>query len=223
MSLLRSLTGVVALAGITYLAAACADGGPTQPTRTLSPATMTADMAMGHMGGTTGTTAGWEDGKTVTLFYSKPFFCQQPPSSGATSSCELGADAQVAPRSGPIPTLYVVVPLFPGVDASTLQCPEAGNCVDHPSTIDLSRVFGAGTENAPLPPHSHVLGDEPGASQANGGWWDVEVVGVTSPTAWNAIVAGKSLATVRTLQHAENGGVTGDIPTNLYLFFNVRP
>jgi hypothetical protein len=84
-------------------------------------------------------------------------------------------------------------------------------------------VFGAGTENAALPPHSHVIGDEDGAAKANGGWWEVEVIGVTSPASWQQIVNGKSLETVRALQATNGSGVTGDIPTNLDLFFNVRP
>lgn len=221
MSRLRSTAALTALATATYVVAACADTAPTQPTTSATSAAMHADMSSAHHGGTTGTTAGWDAGKTVTFFYSKPYFCQQPPASGATTSCELGADGQVAPRSGPIPILYVLVPLGFTPPAGTLQCPVAGNCVDHPSTIDLSRVFGAGSENALLPAHSHVIGDEPGASRANGGWWDVQVVGVTSASAWQRIADEKSLTTVRAVQ--QSGGATGDIPTNLDLFFNVRP
>jgi hypothetical protein len=42
---------------------------------------------------------------------------------------------------------------------------------------------------------------------------------------WDQIVAGKSLATVRALQAADPAGhtITADIPTNAYLFFDVRP
>lgn len=216
MKPLRSIALLITLAASTYAVAACADSTPTQP----AASQVMSNMASAHGGGVTGTTAGWSAGSTVTFFYSKPFFCQQPPSSGATSSCELGADGITAPRSGPIPILYVLVPLGFTPPAGTIQCP-AGNCVDHPSTIDLSRVFGAGTENALLPAHSHMIGDEPGASRANGGWWDVEVVGVTTLEAWNEIVANKNLETVRAVQAA--GSATGDIPTNLDLFFSVRP
>jgi hypothetical protein len=98
---------------------------------------------------------------------------------------------------------------------STLQCPVVGSCINHPSTIDLSRVFGAGTENAALPAHSHIV------DVAKGGWWEIEVIGVTSPEVWAQVVEAKSLDGVRELQQA-GVGITGDIPTNLFLFFNVQ-
>ena len=220
MKTFRSIALLSTLAATGYAVAACADNSPTQPAAHVMAGGAMSDMSSGHDGGVTGTTAGWSAGQTVTFFYSKPFFCQQPPSSGATSACELGADGTVAPRSGSIPVLYVLVPLGFTPPASTLQC-AAGNCVDHPRTIDLSRVFGAGTENALLPAHSHVIGDEPNASRANGGWWDVNVIGVTTLAGWNQIVANKNLATVRALQAANSA--TGDIPTNLDLFFSTRP
>jgi hypothetical protein len=162
-----------------------------------------------------GTTEGWFNGKTVTFLYSRPFFCAQPPSSGADSGCEVGAEAETAPVGAPdIPELWVVVPLGFTPDPSTLQCP-AGNCVAHPHDIDLSRVFGPGTEDVPLPAHSHVIDD------LMGGWWTTFVVGVTTQNAWDQIVAGKDLATVRQLQ--QEGLATADIPSNLFVFFNVLP
>ncbi len=166
-------------------------------------------------GAARGTTPGWMDGETVTFFYNKDFFCKEPPASGATSDCELGAEPQVMPRGGNIPVVYVMTPLFAPAPAN-LHCPVAGSCINHPSTIDLSRVFGPGTENAALPPHSHIVDEKAG------GWWEIEVVGVTDPAVWQQVEAGKDLATVRRLQ-AAGSGITGDIPTNLFLFFNVRP
>lgn len=162
-----------------------------------------------------GTTASWFNGKTVTLSYLKDFFCKAPPASGATSECELGEEPTVAPRGGRIPVVYVMTPLFSPAPPM-LHCPVAGDCINHPSTIDLSRVFGPGTENAALPPHSHII------DEAQGNWWEIEVVGVTDPAIWAEVEAGKDLATVRRLQ-AAGVGITEDIPTNLYLFFNVRP
>lgn len=163
-----------------------------------------------------GTTKGWFNGKTVTFLYTRPYFCAQPPSSGADSGCEVGADAQTAPIGNPdIPELWVVVPLGFTPPEGTLQCPVAGNCINHPHNIDLSRVFGPGTEDVALPAHSHVIDD------LQGGWWKTFVVGVTSEDAWDRIVAGKDLATVRELQ--KEGLATGDIPSNLFVFFNVLP
>jgi hypothetical protein len=167
-------------------------------------------------GATVGTTEGWFNGKTVTFVYTRPYSCDQPPTSGADSGCEVGADAQSAPISNPdVPELWVVVPLGFTPPEGTLQCPVAGDCIDHPHDIDLSWVFGAGAEDVPLPAHSHVIDD------LQGGWWKTFVVGVTTQAAWDRIVAGKDLATVRQLQ--QEGLATGDIPSNLFIFFNVLP
>src|SRR5262249_6262939 len=57
-----------------------------------------------------GFTAGWFDGDTVQFFYTKDFFCEPPPTSGAPSQCEVGEDGTVDPRPGPKPTLYVMTP-----------------------------------------------------------------------------------------------------------------
>ena len=228
MTTIRSLAASAALALATFGAAACADDA-TAPVQPLADQTALAAKAGAHtgahtgahMGADVGTTGGWEDGKTVTFFYNKPFFCAQPPASGATSGCSLNVEPETAPRGGPIPVLYVMTPLGFRPDESTLQCPVVGSCINHPSTIDLSRVFGAGTENALLPAHSHIIGEEDGARNPSAGWWEIEVIGVTDPAVWNQIAAGKSLATVRALQKA-GVGITPDLPTNLFLFFGVR-
>ena len=166
-----------------------------------------------------GTTQGWLNGRTVTFFYTRDFFCAQPPSSSAASGCEVGA-AGTGPIGNPgIPELWVLVPLGFAPPASTLQCPVAGNCVGHPHDIDLSRVFGPGAADVLTPAHSHVIDD------LQGGWWESFIVGVKTEAAWDAIVAGKSLATIRALQAADpaQNTITHDIPTNLFLFFNVLP
>src|SRR5439155_1327689 len=134
-------------------------------------------------------------------------------------TAKLGSDGTADPRPGNIPTLFVMTPIGFRPAEATLQCPIVGHCINHPSTIDLSRVFGAGTENAPLPAHSHIV------DQAEGNWWELDVVGVKDRATWDQIVAGKNLPTVQPLQAADPSGakITGDIPTNVYLFFDVRP
>jgi hypothetical protein len=174
-----------------------------------------------EMGGTScssiGYTRAWLGGRTVKLEYSHAYFCEEPPTSGAGSHCELGKARQSGPTSGAVVSpLRVVVPLGFTPPASTLQCPTAGQCIDHPSTIDLSRVFGAGTETAALPPHSHILVD---AEVHQSTWWPVRVIGVQKLRAWNRVVSHKSEAAVKACQKA--GNCTADIPTNLLLFFQV--
>jgi hypothetical protein len=162
-----------------------------------------------------GTTQGWLNGKTVTFLYTRNFVCNQPPASAAASGCEVGA-AGTAPIGNPrIPELWVLVPLGFTPPSSTLQCPVAGSCIAHPHDIDLSRVFGPGAADVPTPAHSHVIDD------LQGGWWESFVVGIKSQAAWDRIVAGKSLATVRELQAEDLA--TPDIPSNLFLFFDVLP
>lgn len=164
-----------------------------------------------------GFTGGWLNGQTVQFFYTRDFFCEPPPTSGAPSQCEVGEDGDTDPRPGPIPTLFVMTPLGFRPPDATLQCPIVGSCINHPSTIDLSRI--GGPADAPLPAHSHII------NVMHGGWWELNVIGVKNEVTWDQIVAGKSLATVRSLQAADptSQNITGDIPTNAYLFFNVQP
>jgi hypothetical protein len=208
------------LGTVCVVATACDDRKmPSEP-----PPALTASHDA-HMGAEVGFTDGWQDGKTVSFFYTKPFFCDLTTESGAPSGCEVGEDGNVDPRPGKIPVLYVMTPTGFRPAESTLQCPVVGSCINHPSTIDLSRVFGPGSANVPLPAHSHIIDSDLDESQANGGqagFWEINVIGVSSPAVWDQIVAGKSLATVRALQ-AKGVGITGDIPSNAYLYFSVRP
>jgi hypothetical protein len=169
-----------------------------------------------------GTTPAWFNGQVVQLDYTRDFECKMPPAAGSASQCEIGADAITAPASGgSIPPLWVIVPLGFTPDVSTLQCPETGQCVDHPHDLDVSRVFGAGTETFPLPPHSHIIDDDAGHADVP---WIVRIVGVKDLETWNNIVANRSLTAVRSLQSADPPAthITGDIPTNLFLFFKVH-
>jgi len=213
------LTGAALAAAL----AACSDSG-TVPTEASRGGRMA--MAASHNavdGAEFGFTDGWLAGQTVSFFYHKPFFCRTPVADGlpvgSTSDCEGGSDGTVDPRPGQIPTLFVMTPLGFRPDVSTLQCPIVGHCINHPSTIDLSRLFGPSVANAPLPAHSHII------DERSGNWWELKVIGVKDLATWDAVVAGKSLATVRGLQAADPGAVhiTPDIFTNTYLFFDVRP
>jgi hypothetical protein len=161
-----------------------------------------------------GFTHAWLEGKTVDLEYSHTFFCAEPPASGATSKCEAGAPDTVDPPSGPIVSpIYTLVPQ--GFSLSgPLHCPRAGQCIDHPDTIDLSRMDGA--SNAAFPAHNNVI-EEDESFQST--WWPVIIIGVKSPSAWSAIAAAKSVDAVDACQ--ESGNCTADIPTNAYLFFQV--
>jgi hypothetical protein len=167
--------------------------------------------------GHTGSTKGFFAGRTVRFYYTRNYYCAQPPASTASSRCEGGANYTQTPARTFDP-LYVIVPLGFTPSARTLQCP-TGHCIDHPHTIDLTSVLGAGTGNLPLPAHSHIV------ATANSGqpeWWNVDVVGVKSQWAWNRLVTAKSDRALQYLQRHDSAQVTGNITTNLFLYFAVR-
>jgi hypothetical protein len=163
-----------------------------------------------------GFTNGWYNGRTVKFYYSKNFTCKQPPASTASSKCEGGANYTQTPASTFDP-LYVIVPLGFTPPKWTLQCP-AGTCIDHPHTIDLTSVLGSGTGNLTLPAHSHIVAT---ANSHQSEWWNVDVVGVKSMSAWDRLVRSKNAHELQYLQRSRPSQVTGNIPTNLFLYFSV--
>jgi hypothetical protein len=207
-----AMTGllVAGLAAVSGTVLASSSSASTMATMDSMAQSMTAHAK-------TGFTNGWYDGHTVRFFYSKNYFCKTPPASGASSKCEAGANYIKTPASNFDP-LYVVVPLGFTPPKWTLQCPVAGKCIDHPGTIDLSAVLGSGTSNLALPAHSHIV------ATANGGqseWWNVDVVGVKSLSDWYKIVNAKSDWELQWLQSHDSAHVTGNITTNLFLYFAV--
>jgi hypothetical protein len=178
-----------------------------------------------------GMTKSFFNGGTVSFTYSKGYYCDKSVSSAASSGCEAGANFKVPPASSFDP-LYITVPLGFTVPAMSMECPSALVCVDHPGTIDLSRLepdlkalypkltaaqLTAALKNSATPGHEHFI------TTTNGGqaeWWDVKVVGVTSLSEWNAIIAHKSFAFLN--QQVTAKKTTAIIPTNLFLYFSVN-
>ena len=112
----------------------------------------------------------------------------------------------------------MIVPLGFTPPKSTLQCPVAGHCIDHPSTIDLSAVLGSGTQNLALPPHSHIVAT---TNSHQSEWWNVDIVGVKSLGTWDKLIRSKNAHELQYLQRAKSSTITGNIPTNLFLYFSV--
>jgi hypothetical protein len=164
---------------------------------------------------------GWLDGQDVQLYYTKSYFCADPPSSAADTPCEIGAPPEVAPRPGQIAIIYALAAVGIQPDPSTLACIQGSPCLNHPAMIDASRV--GGRANGPALSHSHIL------SKPGGGWFRTVNIRVFSLAAWNQIAAAKTLAKVRDLQGGNpNAGVPGiisaDTPTNIYFFIaGARP
>lgn len=198
-------------------------GGLALASGTAFASTSSSSSSMSGMAGMSSTshaargfTKGWYDGHTVRFYYSKNFSCKQPPASTASSKCEGGTNYTQTPASTFDP-LYVIVPLGFTPPKWTLQCP-AGTCIDHPHTIDLTSVLGSGTGNLTLPAHSHIVAT---SNSHQSEWWNVDIVGVKNLTTWNKLVRSKNSHELQYLQRAKSSAITGNIPTNLFLYFAV--
>ncbi len=142
--------------------------------------------------------------------------------------------------------LWVIVPFFesandadtilealdpdPGVD---VQCPEPGppltqhtgafsTCTMHPTTLHAEPV---GLGDIPLVNHSHLIRGKNFGSV----WWQILAVLVTDESIWpdkdgNCTAGGSAcLTSLEALRAAQAAGqASGDVPTNLFLFFDSR-
>lgn len=223
----RRRLGVIALSAAVIVA-----GGLGIAAATSSSAPPSNAKSQGRGIDEYGMTKAYIAGTRVSFTYTKGFFCDTSVRSAASSKCEAGASYKKTPAKDFDP-LYITVPLGFSRPMNMIDCPSSLVCVDHPGTIDLSRLEKAlkplypgvtdrqltlALKNYPVPGHDHFI------TTTNGGkaeWWDVQVVGVTSPTVYNHILAHKSYRYIRHLLHNGNKNVLGPIPTNLFLFFSV--
>lgn len=183
-----------------------------------------------------GLTKSFFDGHTVNFTYTKGFYCDTSVKSASSTGCEAGANYKTPPAQNFDP-LYITVPL--GKFAASLpemkmECPASLICVDHPGTIDLSRLestihtiapysgfsnkaLTAALKNFMTPGHEHFI------TTTNGGlaeWWDVKVVAVTSLAEWNAINKHESYSYLA--KQIKEKKAVGPIDTNLFLYFGVK-
>ena len=153
---------------------------------------------------------GWFEGEEVELYYTKSYFCAEPPESAATTGCELGAPAELEPRPGPLPIIYAIAAAGIPAPPSTLACLAGTPCLNHPLMIDASRV-GLSPTAGPVP-HSHIL------TERTAGWHRTVNVRVRDLARWNQIAAAKSIDKVREFQTDGSGLVSLDTPTNIFFF-----
>ena len=186
-----------------------------------------------------GTSHDWIDGQDVVALYSEQFFCDTTVTSGATTGCEGGAPPKAVPpgvadptapsvtqTNGNIDPLYVPTPIYASPAVAYTQCPAVIVCIDHPATIDLSRLSSAlgappaALANVPLPSHDHLLttrnGDQPE-------WWNVIVIPVSSPAGLAAVEHAKDYQAVKAMEGVAGSGIVGEVPTNAYLWFQTLP
>ena len=177
-----------------------------------------------------GKTDGAIAGTASDFTYTKGFYCDTSVSSAAPSRCEAGASFKKPPAKQ-FDDLFITVPLGFTVPATKLECPDKLVCIDHPGTIDLSRLepalkplyptltdaqLTAALKSYATPGHDHFITD---LNNGKPEWWDVQVVGVTSKTTFAAIKQHGSYKYIKSLIDAKDPNVVGPVPTNLFLFF----
>jgi hypothetical protein len=127
-----------------------------------------------------------------------------------------------------IPTLFIAVPL--GFKVANLHCPDKLTCVDHPATVDMTRLAAAlapifktsadkllpTLKDFPTPGHDHFIVSREYNKPL---FWSVQVIGVTDPTIFRVIQGFRNFALVQQFLKAKNPHVIGPIPTNIFLFF----
>ena len=216
---LAASVAIVVAGGVGVAAAASSSSPPSNATQT--------GMGINQFG----MTQSFFNGGTVSFTYSKGFYCDKSVSAASSSGCEAGAKFKVPPAKSFDP-LYIAVPLGFTVPTMSMECPATLVCVDHPGTIDLSRLepdlkplypqltaaqLTAALKNSATPGHEHFI------TTTNGGkaeWWNVDVIGVTKRSEWNEIVAHKSFSFLK--QQVSKKLTTPIIPTNLFLYFSVN-
>jgi hypothetical protein len=179
-----------------------------------------------------GMTTAFINGHSTSFTYAHGFYCDKNVSATSTSKCEVGAVAKRKP-GGSLDPLFITVPLG-FTPARMPDCPVNLTCVDHPLTVDLTRLEKAlkplypgltdaqltvALRDVPTPQHDHFI------TTANGGvreWWDVRVIGVTDKATYQAIHSHQSYAYIQQLIRAKNKHVLGPIPTNIFLNFSVQ-
>ena len=180
-----------------------------------------------------GVTGAYFNATAVSEVYTKMWYCDKSVPSEAPSGCEQGQHANVPPPGHYDPE-YAIVPIgFTPADAMNMNCPEHEPCIAHPSTIDMTRVANdlalvMGTTGPaliptlgtkPVPGHNHYLTTVYGNKPE---WWNVVIIGCTSPQTYDAILAHKSFAYIETLMAAGDPTLLKPTPTNLFLYFAVR-
>ena len=155
------------------------------------------------------------DGMPASDIYQAGYYCDTSVRAYSTSGCEVGASGTNPPARS-YDYLYITVPMGFAVPPMQMNCPMGLVCIDHPATLDMSRV--GGPRNAPAPGHDHFVERTVGGYPI---WWQVKVFGVTSRATYDAIEAHGSVAYIRSLIAKHDPTVMKEAPTNIFLFFAV--
>jgi hypothetical protein len=207
-------------------------GGAATALAAGTPSTPSNGTAVGTGINEFGMTAAYYDHHTLDFTYTKGFFCDTSVSAKSSTGCEVGQKYNKPPAPSFDP-LYITVPLGFTVPMNMQQCPATLICVDHPGTVDLTRIEPAlkplypqftdaqltmALQNFAVPGHDHFITD---TNNFKPEWWDVQVVGVTSAKTYEEIQEHRSFSYIQELLKDHDKSVVGPIPSNLFLFFAV--
>jgi hypothetical protein len=233
-SLLRRSIAVFAALAVGGAVALVATSGANASSTAADQTSAVAAMAMAPGRGENdfGMTKANFRGHRLSFTYTHGYFCDTSVSAGSSSKCEVGQKWRHAPSAQHDP-LFITVPLGFSPGRMT-ECPTNLTCVDHPMTVDLSRLepalkplypqytdaqLTAALKNFATPQHDHFIADK---NHGKAEWWDVYVVGVTSPKTFSKIHKHASYAYIHKLIKHKNPHVVGPIPSNLFLYFGVH-
>ncbi|MGN6250409.1 MAG: hypothetical protein ACTHNS_01205 [Marmoricola sp.] len=194
-------------------------------------------MSMGKGVNEFGMTQANFKGKTTEFTYTKGFFCDTSVAAASTTGCEAGTKFNhLPPRTHDFDPLYITVPLGFAIPRHKMECPDGLVCVDHPGTIDLTRLEPAlkplypslsdeqlteALKNYSTPGHQHFITTRAGGKKE---WWDVRIVGVLDKKLYNNITAHHSARYLKQqiAKKSNQGKITGVIRSNIFLFFGVK-
>ena len=145
-------------------------------------------------------------GDHVGLTYTRGYWCDLSVAASSKTGCEVGSKWRVAPSTQHDP-LIITVPLGFSVNHQ-MDCPDKLTCVDHPATLDLTRLAPAlapifkttpatllpALRNFTTPGHDHFIAD---LNQGKAEWWDVYVVGVTDRATYDDLQVHQSYSYLR--------------------------
>ena len=230
-TLLRRLAAVAVALAVGTAVAVVATTGAGASTTSANQTSAVAAMALAPGRGENdfGITNGQFRSHDLRFIYTHGYYCDTSVASGASTKCEVGQKWNKAPSAQHDP-LFITVPLGFNPGRMT-ECPANLTCVDHPMTIDLSRLepalkplypqfsdaqLTAALKNFATPQHDHFIADK---NHGKREWWDVYVVGVTSPKTFQKIHKHGSYGYIHKLIKHKNKNVVGPIPSNLFLYF----
>lgn len=163
----------------------------------------------------------WNSGQNAFIHFTGQFYCVNPTASNSLSvECTANQFPVLRPAlNRTLPSIFFLWPYGFIPNPSTVSCNTLGGCLSEPQKIDFSSFLGPEFANQPTPIHTYLADT---SFTDNPDWWNVRLVIITNPAAWNLLSRSKNLSTLKQLQQ-DNQGVGPDITTNIFLHLRPDP